>query len=101
MERVLVLTDDAAMLDDILRLVAAAGCEADVARDVGQIRARWRMAPLVLVGADLLAAAAKAGLPRREGTLLLCRQPPQQHAWALAVDVGVAHVLTLPEPKPW
>lgn len=99
MERVLVLTDDAAMLDDILRLVAAAGCEADVARDVGQIRARWRMAPLVLVGADMLAAAAKAGLPRREGTLLLCRQPPQQHAWALAVDVGVAHVLTLPEAE--
>ncbi|MBA2416605.1 MAG: septum site-determining protein [Geodermatophilaceae bacterium] len=96
MERVLVLTADEVLLDDILRLVAAAGCEADVSRDVGQIRARWRMAPLVLVGGDLLAAAAKAGLPRRDGTLLLCRHPLQQADWSLAVDVGVAHVLTLP-----
>lgn len=99
MERVLVLTDDEVMLDDILRLVGAAGCEADVARDVGQIRARWRMAPLVLVGADLLAAAAKAALPRRDGTLLLCRDSLPQQTWALAVDIGVARVLTLPEAE--
>lgn len=99
MERVLVLTADEALLDDILRLVATAGCDADVARDVGQVRARWRMAPVVLMGGDLLAAAAKAGLPRRDGTLLLCRQPPEQHVWSLAVDVGVAHVLTLPDAE--
>lgn len=99
MERVLVLTADELLLDDILRLVAAAGCEADVARDVGQIRARWRMAPRVLLGSDLLPAAATAGLPRRDGTMLLCRQPPEQQLWALAVDVGVAHVLTLPDAE--
>lgn len=93
------LTADEALLDDILRLVAAAGCDADVARDVGQVRARWRMAPLVLVGGDLLAAAAKAALPRRDGTLLLCRRPPEQDVWSLAVDVGVARVLTLPEAE--
>jgi secretion/DNA translocation related CpaE-like protein len=96
MERVLVMTADELLLDEILRLVAAAGCEADVARDVGQIRARWRMAPLVLLGDDLLPAVARAGLPRRDGTLLLCRRPPQQSAWSHAVDVGAAQVLTLP-----
>lgn len=93
------LTADEVLLDDILRLVAAAGCEADVARDVGQIRVRWRMAPVVLVGGDLIAAAARAGLPRRDGTLLLCRHPPPQGIWSLAVDVGIAHVLTLPEAE--
>ncbi|MGI8530532.1 MAG: septum site-determining protein Ssd [Geodermatophilaceae bacterium] len=99
MDRVLVLTADEVLLDDILRLVAAAGCQADVARDVRQIQARWRMAPLVLMGGDLLAAVAKAGLPRRDGTLLLCRHQPHQDGWSLAVDVGVAQVLTLPEAE--
>ncbi|MBA2389642.1 MAG: septum formation initiator, partial [Geodermatophilaceae bacterium] len=95
----LVVTADDLLLDDILRLVAAAGCEADVSRDVARIRARWRLAPLVLLGADLLAAAVAAGLPRRDGLMLLCRHRPQPDTWSFAVDVGAAHVLTLPDAE--
>lgn len=98
-KRPLVLTADESLLDDLLRLVAAAGCEADVARDAGLVRARWRSAPLVLLGADRLAAAHRARLPRREGVLLVGRHAPEPTAWSSAVDVGVARVLTLPDAE--
>ncbi len=96
MERVLVVTGDETLLDDVLRLVAAAGAQADVADDVARIRARWRLAPVVLLGADRLAAAAAAGLPRRDHTVVVLRLPPDEQVWALAVDIGAGRVLTLP-----
>ncbi|MGI8531474.1 MAG: septum site-determining protein Ssd [Geodermatophilaceae bacterium] len=92
-----VVTADEVLLDDVLRLVAAAGREADVARDVRQVRARWRLAPLVLIGLDQLEAAAGAGLARRDDVLAVGTGRPNPSSWSHAVRVGASRVLTLPE----
>lgn len=96
MERILILTADDTLLDELLRVVAAAGGQADVSGDVGHVRARWRLAPLVLLGVDLLARAVRAGLPRRERLVVVGASPPEQAVWAQAVGVGACRVLTLP-----
>ena len=67
----LVITRDETLLDELLRLAAAAGVTPDVAPDgVGGL-AGWSAAPLVLVGADVASRARRApaatprGRPRR------------------------------------
>lgn len=96
MERILVVTADDVLLEELLRVVAAAGGQADVSADVGHVRARWRLAPVVLLGADLLARAVRAGLPRREHTIVVCAGDPEPDVWARAVDVGACRVVGLP-----
>lgn len=98
-ERVLVVTADEVLLDELLRLVAAAGAQADVSGEIAHVRARWRLAPVVLLGVDLLPAAARAGLPRRDDTLVVTRAEPEPGTWAQAVDVGATKVLTLPDAE--
>lgn len=93
------VTADEALLDDLLRLVAASGAQADVSGEIGHVRARWRLAPVVLLGADLLPAAARAGLPRRDDTLVLSHVEPEPYTWSLAVEVGASKVLTLPDAE--
>ncbi|MET0520651.1 MAG: hypothetical protein ABW156_01565, partial [Jiangellaceae bacterium] len=56
--RSLVLTADEALLDELLRLAAAAGVEVDVAPDRVAARPRWQAAPLVVVGDDHAESAA-------------------------------------------
>jgi chitodextrinase len=56
--RSLVLTADEALLDELLRLAAAAGVEVDVAPDPVAARPRWQAAPLVVVGDDQAESAA-------------------------------------------
>lgn len=96
MERILVVTADELLLDDLLRVVATAGGQADVSSEVAHVRARWRLAPVVLLGADLLPGAVRAGLPRREQTLVVCRAEPEPQLWAQAVDIGACRVVALP-----
>lgn len=91
------LTADEALLEDLLRLVAAAGGEADVGRDPGQVRARWRMASLVLLGVDLVGLVPPAALPRRPGILLIGRDPLPPSVWSAAVEAGAERVLSLPD----
>ena len=63
--RPLLVCADERLLDDLLRLAAAAGVEVDVAHDGPSARPRWSAAPLVLVGADVADSLAAAPLPRR------------------------------------
>ena len=69
--RPLVVTADDELLDELLRLLAAAGAEPEVATGGPALRRAHRSAPLVLVGADALAAGVLRARPRRPGLVVV------------------------------
>lgn len=101
MPRPLVLTADSGLLDDLLRLAAAAGAEPEVYDHAAAAAPSWRSAPLVCVGADLAAAAVAAALPRRPGLVLVARSEDDPEVWRNAVAVGAEHVVVLPAGEGW
>lgn len=99
--RPLVVTEDPALLDELLRLAATAGCELEVATGAAAARRSWTASPLVLVGADAAAALARARLPRRSGVLLVADDLDDAGLWQRAVEVGAEQVVFLPDGDPW
>lgn len=104
--RTLIVTEDEELLDDLLRLCAAAGAEPEVVH--GRLsplhRASWESAPLVLVGDDSAARLARGeevSGARRGGVLLIGRDLDDQGVWRRAVEIGADHVLFLPDAEPW
>ncbi|MER6195903.1 septum site-determining protein Ssd [Streptomyces sp. NPDC001586] len=110
--RPLIITEDPVLLDDLLRLCAAAGAEPHVHHAVpgqggagGSDRASdgtaagvgWDSAPLVLVGDD--AARRVRGAPRRTGVFLVGRDLDDPLVWQRAVEIGAEEVLRLPEAE--
>jgi secretion/DNA translocation related CpaE-like protein len=95
--RPLLVTGDPALLDEMLRLCAAAGVEPDVAADPGSARGSWRRAQPVLVGGDVTSACVAAALPRRDGVLVVAQTDEDQGLWQSAVALGAEQVLFLPE----
>ncbi|HWG99091.1 MAG TPA: septum site-determining protein Ssd [Pilimelia sp.] len=95
------MTADPDLLDDLLRLAAAAGTEVDLAPDPPAARARYGPAPLVLVGADQAEACLRARLPRRPRVVLVGRSEVDTPPWELADLVGAEHVAMLPAAEPW
>ncbi|MDT0308501.1 septum formation initiator, partial [Streptomyces sp. DSM 44917] len=100
---ILILTEDEDLLDDLLRLCAAAGAQAEVAHGGPVAAGPWERAPLVLVGDDRAAAQPdRARWPaRRPGVLLVHRGPEDPSVWARGVALGVEQVLRLPGDEPW
>ncbi|MFJ9826629.1 septum site-determining protein Ssd [Streptomyces sp. NPDC101160] len=92
--RPLIVTEDLVLLDDLLRLCAAAGAEPDVHHTVPERPPGWSDPPLVLVGDD--AAARCRGATRRPGVLLVHREADDPGVWRRAVELGAEGVLTLP-----
>src|SRR5207302_2135384 len=84
---------DEALLDEILRLAAAVGCETHRAPDVAAARAQWQHAPLVLIDDQ----AIEGELPRRNGIMLVTKGPPTPETWQRVFDAGVEKVVSLPE----
>ncbi|WP_175409032.1 septum site-determining protein Ssd [Streptomyces sp. TRM64462] len=95
----LIVTEDPELLDDLLRLCAAAGARPDVHHTVPDRRAVWDAAPLVLVGDD--AAARCRGAARRRGVLLVGRDQDDPDVWRWAVEIGADCVLRLPDAESW
>ncbi|MGW0393377.1 septum site-determining protein Ssd [Streptomyces sp. NPDC003042] len=118
--RPLIITEDPLLLDDLLRLCAAAGAEPHVHHavpeqsgaggDLGSggdgsgpsaAAARgsvgWESAPLVLVGDD--AARRVRGAPRRDGVFLVGRDLDDPQVWQRAVEIGAQEVLRLPDAE--
>lgn len=97
--RPVIVTSDADLMEDLLRLAAAAGVEVQVAHDTQAARRQWRSAPLVVM--DLPSARAIArDVGRREGVLVVCRDADPD-AWQTAVEVGAEHVVRLPDAERW
>ncbi|MEV6954981.1 septum site-determining protein Ssd [Streptomyces sp. NPDC051183] len=117
--RPLIITEDPVLLDDLLRLCAAAGAEPHVHHAVpGQSGAGtgvsgdaggggsgggsggdagWESAPLVLVGDD--AARRVRGAPRRDGVFLVGRELDDPLVWQRALEIGAEEVLRLPDAE--
>jgi secretion/DNA translocation related CpaE-like protein len=96
----LLVTSDADLLDELLRLCAAAGTEAQVAPDVPASRLSWSTPPLVVVGSDQAAAAAVARLPRRAGVVLV-GLGHDDGLWDVAKEIGADGVVSLPHAQSW
>jgi secretion/DNA translocation related CpaE-like protein len=99
--RPLLVTADPDLLDDVLRLCAAAGVEVEVAPDPTAARPTWARAPLVLVGDDVSVAMTRVPLRRRADVVLVGRDLDDGSIWKRAHDVGAEHVALLPDAEPW
>ncbi|MCW2756378.1 MAG: septum site determining protein [Nocardioidaceae bacterium] len=97
----LLVTDDDALLDDLLRLAAAAGVVLDVASDVSAAQRAWSGAGLVLVGCDLAGPVAAASPPRRTGVQLLVRGRAPDELFRTALALGAENVAELPASESW
>jgi secretion/DNA translocation related CpaE-like protein len=95
----LIVTEDAELLDDLLRLCAAAGARPEVHHGVPERSGSWEAAPLVLVGDD--AAQRVRGATRRHGVVLVGRDQDDSGVWRRAVEIGADHVLMLPDGEQW
>lgn len=98
--RPLLVSGDSDLIDDVLRLAAAAGVEVHLATDPEAARGRWALAPLVLVGADRAQALAQARPSRRRDVVLVTRTPGPED-WQRGVVLGVEHVVALPDAERW
>jgi secretion/DNA translocation related CpaE-like protein len=74
--RPLVVTSDGELLDELVGLATAGGVEVSVAIDAVAAEDRWASAPLVVVGADQVAALARRNVPRRLGVILVGHSAP-------------------------
>ena len=103
--RPLLITADPLLLDDVVRLAAAAGAEMTVREEPSA--SAWSRAPLVLVGDDVLDAALSRALPRRDGVIIVRRgagrfdDSTPAATWQGAVALGAEHVAELPEAGRW
>jgi secretion/DNA translocation related CpaE-like protein len=97
----LVITSDRLLLDDLLRLCAAAGVAPEVARDVtGGLRG-WTAASVVLLGADLAAPLADQQPPRRDQVHVVGHGPVGDGVFRSALAAGALDVVELPDAERW
>jgi secretion/DNA translocation related CpaE-like protein len=99
--RPLVVSADDDLLDDLLRLLAAAGAEPELATGGPALRRAHRTAPLVLVGADALGGSTLRSLPRRPGVVVVTTGELPAAEWAAAVELGAERVAVLPGDESW
>ncbi|AZQ72744.1 septum formation initiator [Streptomyces luteoverticillatus] len=97
--RPLIVTEDEALLDDLLRLCAAAGAVPEVVHGPAARGTGWDAAPLVLVGDD--SATGLGAAARGEGVVLVGRDPDDSGVWRRAVAIGARQVALLPEGEGW
>ncbi len=98
--RPLVVTHNDALLDDLLRLAAAASVELELAGRPESARSRWSQVPLVVVGDDEADTLTAMSLPRRPGVLLI-GDHDDADVWRRGVALGAEQVLFLPDDEPW
>jgi secretion/DNA translocation related CpaE-like protein len=99
--RPLLVTAEPVLLDELLRLCAAAGVEPQVAHDEVAARRAWADAPLVLLGDDVAARLAGISVARRGRLVMVGLDPNNSAAWDLAVAVGADGVVFLPSAQSW
>ncbi|PPK65791.1 hypothetical protein V5P93_000321 [Actinokineospora auranticolor] len=91
-----VCVHDETLLDEVLRLAAAAGAEPTRAADPVDLRARWREAPLVVLDEPAAAACVAAALPRRAEVVVVASGSPPPELSAAAALLGAERLFSLP-----
>lgn len=99
--RPLLVTADDQLLDDLLRLAAAAGVEVEVARDPAAARSRWPTVPLIVVGDDQADGLAALAPTRRRDVILVGRDLDDSQVWRRGVALGAEQVLFFPGDESW
>lgn len=97
----LIVTSDEPLLEDLLRLCAAAGVVPDVAREPALALRDWSTAPVVLVGADRAEQMIALRPARRTRVHLLCRGVAGDGIYRAALDLGAEVVASLPASEEW
>jgi secretion/DNA translocation related CpaE-like protein len=101
MDAPLFVTADETLLDELLRLAAAAGTTPEVAADVGAALRAWPRAPIVLVGPDLAVSLATAAPARRDGVFVVLTAPVPDRVFQVALSLGAESVAELPRSEGW
>ncbi|MGD9958545.1 septum site-determining protein Ssd [Nocardioides sp.] len=97
----LIVTRDDVLLEELLRLSAAAGVVPELAAD-GQAALRsWSGPPVVLVGADLAAEVSGVDPPRRSGVHLVSWGDVAPEMFRIALRLGAENVAELPRAEGW
>jgi len=89
-------TTNERLLDDLLRLAAAASITPHVERDLHGLRRAWHACRLVIVGDDLAPRLAGTTPVRRAGVVLAGAGPGTDELYRHAFDIGVDEVFRLP-----
>lgn len=97
----LLVTSDDGLLDELLRLAAAAGVTPEVAPDGGSALRSWLTAPLVLVGLDQAASLARLAPPRRADVHLVVGAAAPDDVFRTALRLGAQDVAELPRSGAW
>lgn len=97
----LFITRDDTLLDDLLRLAAAAGITPDVAHDGAAALRGWSAAPLVLLGADLAEEVARLAPARRSAVHVVSWGTVPDDLFRTALAVGAENVAELPRSESW
>ena len=98
--QVVLATADDVLLDDLLRLCAAADATPVVATDPAAARRWWPMAALVVVGDDLAAYLEPPPL-RRSGVVVVARDEAAPSLYQHGVSLGAEQVITLRDDEAW
>jgi secretion/DNA translocation related CpaE-like protein len=94
--RVLLVSSDADLTEELLRLSAAAGVTPETVSDPAVARRSWRQAAGVLVGADAVQSVVAARLPRRDGVVLVSPATATPMLWQQGLALHAESVTELP-----
>jgi secretion/DNA translocation related CpaE-like protein len=97
----LVVTADAVLRDQLLRLAAAGGAEVHLIDDAAALGQHWAAAPLILLGADLVEQCVRAGLRARPNVILVARDGVPEPPWQCAEALKAERVAVLPTAEAW
>ncbi|HEY7043359.1 MAG TPA: septum site-determining protein Ssd [Nocardioidaceae bacterium] len=97
----LVVTHDAELAADVLRLCAAAGVTPDLAERTDVVRGQWRTATCVLLGSDVVDTVARLSLPRRGDVVVVTRGEESTALLRHAVHVGAMRVVRVSDGQDW
>lgn len=99
--RPLVLVNNETLLDELMRLAAAAGCDLRRVPDAIAARPLWPEAPLVLLDPVGLREIIVARLPRRDRVVIVSSGTTTIDGWQAAVEFGAERVVELPAADSW
>lgn len=97
--RPLVVISDEHLLDDVLRVAAAAGCEVECAADLAAATRSWAHAPLVLVDEPAVRAIAASSAPPPAALVLVSAGTIAEDGWRQVYEAAVRRVVVLPDDE--
>jgi secretion/DNA translocation related CpaE-like protein len=99
--RPVALVEDEDLLDDVLKLAAAAGCPLERLPDAAAARQCWNTAPLVLLDPAGVRACIGLCVARRGSVVVVCSESPPEDVWKDALSLGAHRVVALPSGEDW